>query len=430
MNMKKKGFIIILGLIYGCLVFGQNNQTETLIHDLIKNHTDEIFDSLVKIRRDFHMYPELSGQEQKTSKKIESYLLALGLEVKTNIGGYGVVGILKGDKKGKHIAWRADIDAMQSDLPDKVEFVSKYAGVRHICGHDIHTIIGLGIANVLSQYKDKLKGTVYFIFQPSEENFEGAKAMIDDGLFNIIKPDEIYGIHIFPMPTGIISTKPDEVFAYNRRIRLTFEKDIPIDSVKHLTKVIAQDLFRAKPESKPWELKNLSHPEKGLGSPETIYQDYLIIYEDFNVTEQNDRVIFESTLFETDKANLKNILEKIRQHILATKYKDEFVSIDYVSESPTVVNNKELTESAIKTISDIYGAQRIFPDYGQIPFFNDDFAYFQHYVPGVYFFLGGSDYEKGLISMPHSPDFAVDEESIKVGVKYFSSLILERAKRE
>lgn len=428
--MKKRGIIILLGLIYGSLVFGQNNQTETLIHDLIKNHSDEIFDSLVNIRRDFHMYPELSDQEQKTSKKIESYLLALGLEVKTNIAGYGVVGILKGDKKGKHIAWRADIDAMQSDLPDKVEFASKYTGVRHICGHDIHTTIGLGIANVLSHHKDKLNGTVYFIFQPSEENLRGAKAMIDDGLFEIIKPDEIYGIHMSPRPTGIITTKSEEVFAYNRRIRLTFEKDIPIDSVKQMIKVIAQDLLRVKPETKPWELQNAMHPEKGLGSPNTIYQDYLIIYEEFNITEQNDKVLFEQTLYETNKANLENIPNKIRQHVLASRYRDKLISIEYVSKNPTVLNDKELAESAIETISEIYGSQIVFPDYGIIPFFNDDFAYFQQHVPGVYFFLGGSDYEKGLISMPHSPDFAVDEESIKVGVKYFSSLIIERTKTE
>lgn len=376
------------------------------------------------------MYPEVSGRERNTSKKIENYLLALGLKVKTNIGGYGVIGILEGDKKGKHIAWRADIDAIQSDLPDKVEFASKNTGVRHICGHDVHTTIGLGIANVLSHYKDKLKGTVYFIFQPSEENFEGAKAMIDDGFLNKINPDEIYGIHVFPMPTGIISTKPEEMFAYNRRIRLTFKKDIPIDSIKHLTKIIAQDLFRVKSESKPWELQNLLHPEKGLGSPETSYQDYLFMYDKLNIIEQYDKILFESTLFETDKANLKNILNKIKKHVSVSKYKDKLISINYVSERPTVVNNKELTESAIKTISEIYGDQSIFPDYGQIPLFNDDFAYFQQHVPGVYFLLGGSDYEKGLISMPHSPDFAVDEETIKVGVKYFSSLIIERTKTE
>lgn len=425
--MKIKVFVIVVGLIYGFSLFGQKSNTETSIHDLINIHTDEIFDSLVKIRRDFHMHPELSGQEEITSKKIEKYLLALGLEVKTNIGGYGVIGILNGDRQGKRIAWRADIDALQTNLPDVVEFASKHAGVRHICGHDVHTTIGLGIANVLSHHKDELKGTVYFLFQPAEENFKGAKSMIDEGLFDIINPDEIYGIHMFPMPTGIISTKPNEVFSYMRRIRITFHKDIPVDSVKQLTKMIAQDLYRTKRESKPWELENLSHPEIGLSNPKNYYQDYLIINEDFNVKQQDDNYLYETILYETNRSNLDSILIITAQRILNSKYKDKLILVEYATEEPTVVNDEELTEIAIEMIGEIYGSHNIVPDYGQIPYFNDDFAYFQQHVPGVYFLLGGSNIDKGLISMPHSPDFAVDEESIKIGVKYFTSLIVERA---
>ena len=423
----QKGVFIIIGLIFGFTLYGQSSITETSIHDLVKNRADEIFDSLVEVRRDFHMYPELSGKEQRTSKKIEEYLLDLGLEVKTGVGGYGVVGILNGGKQGKKIAWRADIDAFSTNFPDIVEFASKSAGVRHICGHDVHTTIALGIANVLSDIKDELNGTVYFLFQPSEESFEGAKLMIKDGLFDIITPDEIYGLHMFPIPTGTISTKPDEVFTYMRRIRVSFKKGVPVDNVKELTTAIARDLSRAKPESKPWELQNLSHPEIGIFSPDNSYQDYLIIRDNFRVTELNDRYLFESVLYETDRLNLDSILIKAEQQILNSEYKDKFIGIEYTSEDPGVDNNKELTESALNLISEVYGGKSIIPDYGQIPFFNDDFSYFQQHVPGVYFLLGGSNSDKGLISMPHSPNFAVDEESIRIGVKYFASLIINRA---
>lgn len=426
--MKKRIVALTLALVCGLLLTAQNKPSETSIHELIKIHANELADSLIKIRRDFHMYPELPGQEKNTAEKIANYLHALGLEVKTNIGGYGVVGILKGGQEGKHVSWRADIDAFQTDLPDKVAFASKHAGVRHICGHDVHTTIGLGIANVLARHKDKLQGTVSFVFQPSEENFKGAKAMLNDGLFDEISPDEIYGIHIFPMPSGIISTKAEEVFAYNRRIRLTFEKDIPIGSVKQLTKTIAQDVLRTQPGSQPWELQNLSDPVKGVGSPDTHFKDYLFVFEDFIVSEQNEQLLFESTLFETRKENLDKIPEVFKQHIEKSEYKDKLVSVDYITESPTVVNDTELTTSAIKTIGKIYGEQCFYADYGQIPYFNDDFAYFQQHVPGVYFFLGGSDFEKGLVSMPHSPNFAVDESCIEVGVSYFSSLLFERTK--
>ena len=426
----KKIIFFTAGLFIGFHSLCQTNGNEDPIHALIQKETDQIYDSLVKIRRDFHRYPELGGHEKRTSGKIESYLQKLGLTVKTNIGGYGVVGILEGNKDGKHIAWRADIDAFQSDVPDVVEFGSLNKGVRHICGHDIHTAIALGMANVLSKQKDKINGTIYFLFQPSEENLKGAKAMIDDGLFEIINPDEIYGLHMSPWPTGSISTKSEEIYAYIRRIRLTFEKDIPIDSVKQVIREVALDLLRVKPESRPWELQHAMHPEIGFANPNTIYQDYLIIHEEFYVSEQNDKALFEQNLYETNKANLENIIDKIRQHVLASRYRDKLISVEYVTEDPAVFNDKELTESAIETISGIYGKQVVIPNYGIVPFFSDDFARLQQRVPGTYFFLGGSNFEKGLIAMSHAPDFAADEESIKVGVKYFSSLIIERTKTE
>ncbi len=186
--------IILQFLLYILSAFVHVATAQSSIHNSIQARTDVIFDSLVEIRRDFHEYPEVSEKEEMTSKKIEDYLLSLGLEVKTNIGGYGVVGILKGAKEGKRVAWRADIDAISTDFPDVVDFESKIEGVRHICGHDVHTIIGLGIANVLASLKENLEGTVYFVFQPAEEINKGAKRMVANGLFELINPDEIYGL--------------------------------------------------------------------------------------------------------------------------------------------------------------------------------------------------------------------------------------------
>ena len=136
----------------------------------IANLSNQIFDELVAIRNDLHDHPELAGEEKRTSKIVEDYLLDLGLEVKTGIGGYGVVGILNSTKQGKKIAWRADMDAALHVFDNKLNHKPQVA---HICGHDVHTSIGLGIANVLSKCKDDIEGTVYFIFQPSEESFQG-----------------------------------------------------------------------------------------------------------------------------------------------------------------------------------------------------------------------------------------------------------------
>src|SRR5690606_34761716 len=128
-----------------------------------------------------------------------------------------------GDKKGRSVAWRADIDAMPSNIPDVVDFGSEIPGIRHICGHDVHTTIAMGIANVLSRHKEELEGPVYFIFQPAEETYEGAKAMIDDGLYDIINPDEIYGLHISPFPVGTIATKSELVYAHTNVVEVVYK---------------------------------------------------------------------------------------------------------------------------------------------------------------------------------------------------------------
>ncbi|WP_255815678.1 M20 family metallopeptidase [Chryseobacterium sp. MA9] len=197
----------------------KNIQKQNL-HQSVQLETDRIFDKLVNIRRDFHENPELAGKEKQTQEKIKRYLLDLGLEVKTDLYGYGVVGILKGDQKGKKIAWRSDMDALPNDYPDPETFKSKIKGIQHGCGHDIHMAVGLGIAEVLSKNKKSLKGTVYFIFQPEEETFKGAKEMLDKGLLSIINPDEIYGLHVTAIPVGQIMVKPNEMFAYQKKIRV------------------------------------------------------------------------------------------------------------------------------------------------------------------------------------------------------------------
>lgn len=413
-------------LLFITLLSCKSQDNELRQKVLINERSNEIFNNLVQIRRDIHMYPEMAGQEKRTSKIIEQYLLNLGLEVKTNIGGYGVVGILKGNNKGKKIAWRADIDALENNFPDKVEFISKIEGVRHICGHDIHTVIGLGIANILAKHKKNIDGTVYFIFQPSEENFKGAKAMIDDGLFDTIKPDEIYALHIGPMQKGIILTKPGEIYSYTRTIRVEFQNTFDIDSLKELANSIAKKLARVKLNSEPWDMQKLLDPKIGLENPETIYQDYLIILGSNFENENNNHVSWDITFNETNKTNLDSIPFKIKDLISDSKYKDKLLSIEYTSENPTVVNDSTLTNVALQTISKRYGDKSIMFDYGQVPFFNDDFAYFQQHIPGVYFLLGGSNFEKKMISLPHSPDFVVDEETIRFAIEYFSSLILAR----
>lgn len=399
-------------------------------HASIQLQTDQIFNKLVQLRRDFHENPELAGNEIQTQKIIAQYLLDLGLEVETNTYGHGVIGILKGAKKGKKIAWRSDMDALRQDFPDDVIFKSKNKGIQHGCGHDVHMAIGLGIAEVLSKNKESLSGTVYFIFQPEEETFIGAKGMINDGLLTKINPDEIYGLHVSALPVGQIMVKPNEMFAYQKRVRIKLKNEISKEDAKALTKKIYGALSRTGNNSKPWELQYMTDPKIGLVNPNTIFKDYLFMDENFSNSVKNDQLFLEAYVYETDLAKLKDILPKIKQVIETSGYKDQLLSLSYTQENPTVINNEQLTLTATKTLQNIYGKNTMVVDYGQVPFFNDDFSYFQQKIPGVYFFLGGSNFEKGIIAMNHMPNFRVDEESIRVGVKSFSSLILERLNKK
>jgi metal-dependent amidase/aminoacylase/carboxypeptidase family protein len=402
------------------------NIKATSIHESIELETDKIFDKLVGIRRDLHQNPELAGAEICTQKIIAQYLLGLGLEVEINLYGHSVVGILKGGKKGKKIAWRADMDALPNDFPDDADFKSKVKGVQHGCGHDIHMAIALGIAEVLAKNKEALHGTVYFIFQPEEETFMGAKSMIDSGLFSKIEPDEIYGLHVTALPVGQIMVKPNEIFAYQKRISIKLKNELTKEQAKELTKNIHGLLSRAQADSKPWEIQNISDPKIGVANPNTIFKDYMIMDENFVIHNKNGELFLEAYLYETNASNLKSIIPKIKQLIEASNYKKQLLSISFIQENPTVINDEKLTKIAIKTLDNIYSKGFIVNDYGQVPFFNDDFAYFQQKIRGVYFLLGGSNFEKGTIAMNHAPNFKVDEACIKVGIQSFSSLIVER----
>ncbi len=148
-------------------------------------------EQLIEVRRDIHRHPEPSGQEKRTAGIVAGRLRALGFEVRDSVGGHGVVAILRGGKPGRVAAFRADMDAVRSDSPDPVPFASQEPGVRHICGHDVHTTVGLGIAEGLAAVREDLPGTVVFIFQPAEENIQGARAMIDAGALR----GRVLGVH-------------------------------------------------------------------------------------------------------------------------------------------------------------------------------------------------------------------------------------------
>src|SRR6266568_1162756 len=166
-------------------------------------------DALIALRRDFHRHPELSFSEQRTAGIVAERLQAAGLEVRTGLARTGVVGVLRGDKPGRTIAWRADIDALPvTELLD-APFTSGAAGVMHACGHDGHTAIAITLAEILAARRAELPGTAVFIFQPAEELLGGAKPMIEAGVLENPRVDEIYGLHLTTqIPAGKVLVRP------------------------------------------------------------------------------------------------------------------------------------------------------------------------------------------------------------------------------
>ena len=163
----------------------------------IINRISEFHEKMIEWRQDIHSHPELAYQEKRTARKVADLLKEFGVdEIHEGIGGTGVVGVIK-NGVGPMIGLRADMDALPITEANQCEYVSKNKGVMHACGHDGHTTMLLGAARYLSETRN-FNGQVILIFQPAEEGFAGAKAMIDDGLFEKFPIDAIYGMHNMP----------------------------------------------------------------------------------------------------------------------------------------------------------------------------------------------------------------------------------------
>lgn len=178
---------------------------------------------LVKIRRDFHEYPEISQHEVETSKKVAAYLKEMGCdEVIENVGGHGVIGVIKGTEKGGVVALRADMDALQIQEMNDVEYKSRNDGVMHACGHDNHMTGLLGAAELLCQNRDQIHGTVKLVFQPAEElsPIGGSRGMLESGYLDDI--GAIFGLHVWPdLPHGKIGVKAGPLMAATDHFTIT-----------------------------------------------------------------------------------------------------------------------------------------------------------------------------------------------------------------
>ena len=413
------------------LLSGILNAQEAIPEEDFKN----IEDKVIEWRRDFHQNPELSNREFKTAEKIASYLKSLGIETQTGIAKTGVVGILKGDKPGKTVALRADIDALpvteKNDLPFKsevtTEFLGTKTGVMHACGHDTHTAILMGVAKILSENKDKINGTVKFIFQPAEEGPPpgekgGASLMIAEGVLEKPDVDAIFGLHInASIPVGNIRYKPEGTMAAVERFVVNVKGkqahgSAPwsgVDPILISAKII--DGFQTI----------ISRNAELTESASVITVGKITSGVRFNIIPETAEMI--GTVRTLDAKNKELIIQRMTDMAttIAKAYGGE-ATIEFQNNTAITYNDPKLTKQMLPSLKKVAGEQNV--QLRKATTGGEDFSFFQEKVPGFYFFLGGKPVNAEPTSH-HTPGFYIDETGLLLGVKAMTQLSLDYLNR-
>jgi len=393
----------------------------------------EINPQVVAWRRDFHKNPELGNRETRTSKIIADELKKLGMEVKTGVATTGVVGILRGGLPGPVVALRSDMDALpvaeQVDVPfkstAKAQWNGQEVGVMHACGHDNHMAILLGTATALARMRDKLPGTVKFIFQPAEEGpppgeTGGAEQMVKENVLENPKVDAVFGLHVFPFPVGQIVYRPGALMA---------------SADSFVIKIKGKQTHGAIPWGGIDPIVTGSQIVMGLQT---------IISRSVNITEAPavvtigrftggnrsnivpEEVELEGTIRAFDEDVRKDIQKRV--HDIATHIAESAgatATITYTLGYPVTRNDSALTERMLPTLRRVAGAENV--KLGALTGTAEDFSFFEQKVPGMFFFLGVTpkDQDPSKAAMNHSPLFFADEAALPIGVRVMTNLALD-----
>jgi len=365
--------------------------------------------SLIEFRRDLHRHPELSGQEERTGRVIAERMQAAGLEVRTGVGGHGVVAVLTGGRPGPVVAYRADMDAIPTTGPDPVEFASEDPAVRHGCGHDMHVTVAVGIAETLAQARDEMQGTVVFIFQPAEENAEGAAAVIADGAMTDPAPAAIFAVHCAPLEVGTIGSGAGMMLAGLDVAQVTLAGTGDINAAAEAVGAVFAGINTVD-----------------MGGPVQLEADAMFIAA--GVFSQEATEGGGATLMAMVRASSPEKHEEaqtaVEKGVGAIDVADVASEVDYqLYAIPPVMNDPALVEQANAVVTRVAGPNALIPVEGVTPFFSEDFSHFQNEVPGVMYFLGVSNTAAGTMGLPHSPGFVPDEGAIVFGAGAMASIL-------
>lgn len=382
--------------------------------DLFARFVDRVEDlraELIDVRRDIHRHPEISGQEERTAGIVAERLRTAGFEVRTGVGGHGVVGLLRGAAPGPLLAFRADMDAVRSNAPDPVDFASEIDGVRHICGHDVHTTIGLALAEGFASVRDRLPGSVMLIFQPAEESATGARAMLADGAFVDPAPDAVFAYHTTPFEVGQIATASRTLMPGRDAVRVEIRGEGDLEPVAR----DVRELILATGTVAPEEATSPVTGEFVLVQGARARRDgatggWLVeatVTTSSREASGDARGAIERGLAELERPGLTLDLE----------YQARFIA--------GVTNAADLVEAANASARAVLGDEAVLMLESMSPLFSEDFGSFQEEVPGVMYFLGVSNSDKGWVGMPHSPDYVADEEGIFVGARTMAAVFFD-----
>ncbi len=379
----------------------------------IRSEIKSIADDIIAARRDIHQHPELGFDVHRTAGIAAEKLTGLGMDVRTAIGKTGVVGdLICGD--GPTIALRADMDALPIQETGEIDYISQNDGVMHACGHDGHTAMLLGAAEVLADMREEIHGTVRFLFQPAEEGAGGARYMIEDGCLEGV--DEAYGVHLWNYQKyGEVGVKAGPILAAADEFEITIRgkgghgaaPQGSVDAVVVSAYLITAMQTIVSRNTNPLESTVVSIGMINGGYNFNIIADEIVLKGTARAyTEDNRQLIIK---------RMEEIIDGIGQTFGAS------IEFDYRDGYPPTINDekafKKLLASAQKIVGD--GA-----DYPYLSMGGEDFSYYAQKVPGCFFFVGSAPENQPFRSVPHHcSHFDIDERALLVGSSIFVQLI-------
>lgn len=423
---------LLLGVATLSLVTSLPAQSNRLDAE-IDRRSAHVEGKVVAWRRDIHEHPELSNRETRTAELVAAHLRSLGLDVRTGVARTGVVAVLRGGRSGPVVALRADMDALpvteEVDLPfaSKVRatFNGQDVGVMHACGHDAHVAMLMGVAEVLAGMRRDLPGTVTFIFQPAEEGAPagergGAAVMIEEGALENPKPGAIFGLHVFPYPTGEIRYRPGGTMASSDAFRIV---------------VRGRQTHGAQPWAGIDPIVISSQIVLGLQTIASRQVDVTAAPAIITVGAINggvryniipDSVVMVGTVRTFDAAVRRDIHQRLRRTAESIAQSGGATAVVTVDTGPPVTyNDPALTERMLPTLRQVAGASRVQLNQPLTP--AEDFSRYQERIPGLFFFLGitppGTD--PRTVAPNHSPRFFVDESALPTGVRALAHLAVD-----